>query len=437
MRLAEAEEALRAIRSGEVDAIVVSGANGEQVFTLKGADQPYRILIETMNEGTATLLADGTVVYSNSRFADMISTPLELVIGAPFTRFLPPWEHSHFRSLLDQTGRQGTKDEFTILPPDAGGGLESAPAGAKAGVPVQLSVRTLGEAGEDGFCVVITDFTERKRAEEEIKALNAGLKRRLAELAAANRELESFTYSVAHDLRCPMRGMKGFSMAVLEDCGARLSDEGRHYLEQIHHSVGQMEQLIDDLLSLSHLVWVELSPEEVDLSGLAASIAASFQRNGASPDVGFVIEPGLVAEGDFKLLRVVLENLLGNAWKFSAARHPAQIEFGVLRADEDSGAGPSRRAGRALMPGRGSPEGPPSGPVYFVRDNGIGFDMTYAGRLFIPFQRLNSAKDFPGTGIGLATVERIVRKHGGKVWAEGAVDQGATFYFTLGGQTTT
>jgi signal transduction histidine kinase len=222
-------------------------------------------------------------------------------------------------------------------------------------------------------------------------------------LEAANRELEAFSYSVSHDLRAPLRGIDGFSLALLEDCADRLNEAGKDYLGRIRAATQQMGQLIDDMLNLSRVTRSEIDREKVDLSSLAAAVADELKKGEPGRDVEFRIEPGLSAKGDRRLLKVALENLLGNAWKYTG-RHPrARIEFGC------------------------------KGKIFFVRDDGAGFDMTYADKLFGVFQRLHKAAEFPGTGVGLATVQRIIHKHGGRIWAEGEVEKGAAFYFTIGG----
>ena len=241
-----------------------------------------------------------------------------------------------------------------------------------------------------------------KVTEQELEEMVA---HRTRELGAANEELEAFSYSVAHDLRAPLRAIDGFSQALQEDCSAALGEEGKGYLRHVRESAQHMARLIDDLLELSRVTRSELRRQPVDLTALAQTTLDSLRRADPARRVEAVIEDGLVADGDRRLMSVALDNLLGNAWKFTSKHGQARIE---LRSSEQDG----RR-------------------VYFVRDNGAGFDMAYADKLFGVFQRLHSAREFEGTGIGLATVQRVVRKHGGDVWAEGETDRGATFYFTL------
>ncbi|MBI2863890.1 MAG: AAA family ATPase [Chloroflexi bacterium] len=253
---------------------------------------------------------------------------------------------------------------------------------------------------------VAHDVTELKESEGEIKRLNESLAQRARELEAANHELEAFNYSVSHDLRAPLRSIEGFSQALLEDCGETLGEDGKHYLQVIQDSTTLMAQLIDGLLSLSRVTRSDMRQMNVNLTDLAREVATGLTRAEPERKVEFTVALALAGYGDGRLLRIVLENLLENAWKFSSRMSEAKVQFGVVE-----------REGRT---------------AYFVSDNGAGFDMAYADKLFSPFQRLHTVSEFPGTGIGLATVQRIVRRHGGEVWAEGSVGKGATVYFTLG-----
>jgi PAS domain S-box-containing protein len=272
-----------------------------------------------------------------------------------------------------------------------------------------------GEGKTGGIVMFAEDITARKQAEENLIRFNAELEKRVcertAQLEASNREMESFTYSVSHDLRAPLRGIDGWSCALVEDYGPGLDDRARQYLDRVRSEAQRMGHLIDDLLHLSRLARSELSFTSVDLTALALTIVARLKDADPSRDTEFVIAPGLSTQGDAHLLEIALTNLFDNAVKFSSKRAHARVEFGAS--------------------GRCDREKP--GPQFYIRDNGAGFDMAYANQLFAPFQRLHSCGEFPGSGIGLATVQRILHRHGGSIVPESHPQQGATFYFTIGG----
>jgi light-regulated signal transduction histidine kinase (bacteriophytochrome) len=242
------------------------------------------------------------------------------------------------------------------------------------------------------------EIAERVRTENELKI-------RTAEVETANKELEAFSYSVSHDLRAPLRGIDGFCQALVEDCAERLDEQGKDYLKRIQAATVRMGQLVDDLLNLSSVSRAQLRKGRVDLTALVQGLSNELQQRDPEREAEFRIQTGLVADADQQLMRIVLTNLLENAWKFTSKQKRARIEFGALPSAKET--------------------------AYFVRDNGAGFDMAYVNKLFAPFQRLHTANQFPGTGIGLATVQRIILRHGGRVWAEGEKGNGASFYFSF------
>lgn len=366
----------------------------------KQSEEKFRGLLEAAPDSMVVVDQRGIIQLVNSQTEKLFGYDRSEIIGQSVETLVP--EHLRQKHVLH---REGYYVEHPARP--MGIGLELF-GRRKDGseFPVEISLSPL-ELGEDLLVsAAIRDVTQRKLIEMNIQKLNQDLRQRASELENANKELETFAYSVSHDLRAPLRTIDGFSLALMEDYANQLPDEGHDYLMRIRTAAQRMAQLIDDLLNLSRVSRAEMEPVPINLSSLAHNVIRDLRQSQPQRIVEVMISPEMIARGDQRLMRVVLENLLGNAWKFSSKQEYARIEFGTEGANQKR--------------------------TYFVRDNGAGFDMVYANKLFGTFQRLHANAEFPGIGIGLAIVQRIIHRHGGRVWAEGAVDKGATFYFTLG-----
>lgn len=379
-------------------------AQREAGIALRRSQAANRMLAQALQQSTDAIWTknlDGIVTSWNAGCERLYGFSADEAVGRPLRelhmRYLPEREYAAILARI-RSGRPSQGESVRV---------------AKDGRKIFISLVTAPLFDERGELVgeisSSRDITELRSAQAEIESLNWELERRVvertAELEIANRELEAFSYSVSHDLRAPLRSIDGFSSLLIERGRATLDDDSKGHLRRIRAAAQRMGTLIDDLLDLSRVTRSEIHRREVDLTGLAGTILANFAAEAPGRAVEVRIGPALKAHADEGLMRVLLENLLGNAWKFTGNRADARIEFG-----------------RAMHDGQ---------EAFFVRDNGAGFDMAYSKRLFGAFERLHAQTEFEGTGIGLATAQRIVHRHGGRIWAEGGIGRGATFFFVI------
>jgi PAS domain S-box-containing protein len=409
-RLEEAEETLRAIGSGEVDAFVVSSLEGDQVFTLKGAEQPYRDLVESMNEGAAMLDADGTVLYSNHSLATMLQLPIETFVGTPFVTHVESSSRSKLKALLEKGRKEQARDEITLV---TGGGLH---------VPVLISCCANELSPNWGVNVVINDITARKQDETELKRtgtilmqLNTELDERvrlrtenlttaIKTLKRSNQDLEQFAYVASHDLQEPLRMVASFTQLLAQKYRGKLDQEADEYIHFVVDGANRMQSLIQDLLSYSRVSSRGRQVEGVDLNQILGAVHSSLQRQ--IQETGAVIGHDALPTilSDASQMTQLFQNLLSNALKF-------------------------RRSELPLIRVSGCDEG--DSWHFTISDNGIGIEPQYFQRIFKIFQRLHTRAEYPGTGIGLAVCKRIVERHGGRIWVASEPGQGTTVHFTL------
>ena len=377
---------------------VLERKNAEKALQI--SERRYRELLTNIDEGMAIVDLDELVLFVNDAFADMLGYSQSELVGRNILEIVA---ETDVPAILEQTEvrRNGKSSAYThqFVRKD----------GTHRTVRVSAVPSRDDDGLVDGTVAVITDITERIQKDREIQKLNAELSRRVeertAELAAANKELEAFSYSVSHDLRAPLRTIDGFSQALLEDYSDVLDDTGQDFLRRVRSAATHMGSLIEDILGLSRVTRTEMIRTEVDLSKMVRDIIDDFREVEPDRKVTVNIPEDIQIRCDPRLIKLVLQNLLDNAWKFTSKLPEAQIEFGSQERDGER--------------------------IIFVKDNGAGFNIEYSDKLFVPFQRLHETEEFEGSGIGLATVQRIINRHGGKVWAESTVNEGSTFYFTI------
>ncbi len=376
--------------------IVIRKKNEEELVKLRKA-------VDTSGEAIFLTDRNGIIQFINPEFTKLYGFTSDEVVGKVTPRILKSGSLSleAYKCFWDKIlNKEIVKGE--ILNNTKDGKL----------VVIERTVSPILDEEKDiiGFLAVQRDISERKHAEAEIQKLNSELENRIiertAQLESAYKELEAFSYSVSHDLRAPLRSINGFSSALLKNYSDKLDEKGKKYLQFVNSATKKMNDLIEDLIGLSRVSRAVLNCSTVDLSLIVNNIISDLRKDDPSRSYEFIIEQGLSAECDKNLISIVIENLLRNSFKYSSKKPNTSIEFNVIKKDGEKN-------------------------IFFVRDKGAGFNMKYAGKLFGPFQRLHSESEFPGTGIGLATVKRIINRHGGNIWAEGEIENGATFYFTL------
>jgi PAS domain S-box-containing protein len=379
----------RDIRDLDADLVAASSVLGSQVGEaidrmhseerLRASEDRFRAVAETASDAMVSVDAHGTIAYVNPAAERMFNLAASEMLGKPSSALLPQLRVDAFfeRRTAEMTARRADGTSF----------------------PVEGSFATWASSTGAKFATaIIRDISARKRADDAVRAARDAAEN-------TNRELEAFSYSVSHDLQAPLTRIDNLSRAVLEEAGERLDNTSRDYILRVRAAAQRMSSLVDELLELSRASRAELLVQHVDMSALARAVASDLRAREPDRAVLVAVQEGMSALGDPGLLRGVLENLIGNAWKFTSKRPDARIDVG---SREENGA-----------------------TVFFVRDNGVGFDPAYAHLLFAPFQRLHRESEFPGTGVGLALVQRIVHRHGGRVWPDGSLERGATFSFTL------
>jgi PAS domain S-box-containing protein len=383
------EELLHELQVHQIELEMQNDELRRAQVALEESRDRYVDLYEFAPVGYLTLSDTGLIEAANLTAAVLLGVDRGRLLQQRFSTLVAPEDRERFHALFAGTMRRDDRQACELLLQRGDGSVFPAHLDC-------LRVTAPGAAPVER--VTLTDVSDLRRAEDAVRRLNETLE-------ASNHELESFSYSVSHDLRAPLRALNGFSQVLAEEYADRLDENGLNYLNRIRAASERMGQLIDDMINLARISRQALTRVEVNLSALAEAILAELREQQPQRAVALSVAPNLVARADPVLMKALLDNLLRNAWKFTAERADARIEFGHTLTDGEE--------------------------VFYVRDNGAGFEMAFAGKLFQPFQRLHGVERFAGTGIGLAIVQRIARRHGGRVWAEGSPGEGATFWFTL------
>jgi signal transduction histidine kinase len=402
-QLEEANETIEAIRTGQIDALLVQGENGHQIYTLKSADHSYRIFIEKMTEGAVTLNAKGVILYCNSQFATMVRLPLSKVIGMQFDLFVAPENKLLYEDLFDQCWSTDCKGEVLLV---AGEGF----------TPVQLSFATLELEEGISLSIILTDLTAQKNTQKELRGNYKKLEETNKALETSNHDLQQFASVASHDLQEPLRKILIFS-SLLKDRQADLAPEFRKYLEKIMKSSKRMKSLIIDILNYSRLSANDTPMEYVDLDELVKELKEDFELLIEDKQAELIVDPLPVLYANKGQIRQVFQNIISNALKFSMPGKPPVIRVTSKRVAEKSFSSEARADGDFCL--------------ISIRDNGIGFDQQYVNNIFALFERLNSKDKYEGTGIGLALAKKIIEKHKGIITGRSKEGEGAEFSFVL------
>ena len=412
-RLEEAEQTLEAIRTGQVDALLVSGPKGDRIFTLSGADQIYRVIVETMNEAALTVDFDGMILFCNSQFAGLMRLPMEKIRGQPVTRFAAEPQRTVLAQVLKQARTTPVRRRLMLRTDDG------------SVVYVQLVASPLQTEGAGSICLVVNDLTELEtsarsitvlRRQQEALERNEQVLRQVADdLVQSNHDLEQFAYVCSHDLKEPLRMVTAFTGLLRDNYAGRLDDKADEYIRFATEGAARMQVLIDDLLAYSR-IGKDKEVAAIDVGAVVTAALENLRQGIGEAGARITCEPLPTVQANALEMSQLFQNLIGNAIKFRDSRRPVEIRVSACRIT-------------GKTPGHGAAPG--AWWQFTVRDNGIGIEPQYAGQIFVIFQRLHTQDEYPGTGVGLAICKKIVERHGGRIWVESEPGAGSTFCFTL------